>query len=101
MARFQVIPEHVVKNEELRDKIVELICDNNFIKKVPPEISTCEQLVRVDVSGNLIKKLPPGVVKLALLEELNCSDNQLKVCANTSLYPEGELIIRCHIANHF
>ena len=40
-----MIPEHVVKNEELRDKIIELICDNNFIKKIPPEISTCEQMV--------------------------------------------------------
>ena len=73
----------MVKNEELRDKIIELICDNNFIKKIPPEISGCEQMVRINVKGNLLKKVPPGVCKLKLLEELDISDNQLKVRYNS------------------
>ena len=69
----------MVKNEELRDKIIELICDNNFIKKIPPEISGCEQMVRINIRGNLLKKVPPGVCKLKMLEELDISENQLKV----------------------
>ena len=65
-----MIPEHVVKNEELRDKIIELICDNNFIKKIPPEISTCEQMV--SESRALNNKI----------SETEASSYRMNICAN-------------------
>lgn len=39
------------------------------------------------MKGNLLKKIPPGVCKLRLLEELDVSDNQLKVSGESCCIP--------------
>ncbi|WBM73836.1 leucine-rich repeat domain-containing protein [Saprospira grandis] len=73
-AGLEEFPLAVLAHKNLRH----LRLNDNFLRRLPPEIAELEQLEVLELSGNQLRKLPKALLSLKQLKRLELGRNNLK-----------------------